>query len=107
MDERERTADGGAEDLERAKLNAETAQIAWQELQRFFAAGAVIAVDPGLDLVEVAWQMSRDNKTQFEQWIADGRVAAVSDAQALAWFEADAAVWAVTVKPWVLVQAPR
>jgi len=28
----------------------------------------------------------------------------VTDAQAITWFEQDAAVWAVVVKPWILVQ---
>ena len=31
-------------------------------------------------------------------------IARVSDAQALAWYEADADVWAVVVRPYVLVQ---
>ena len=32
------------------KINLETAQISWHELQRFFASGNAIAVDPTLDL---------------------------------------------------------
>ncbi|MEI6545293.1 MAG: DUF2288 family protein [Methylococcales bacterium] len=31
-------------------------------------------------------------------------MALVSDQQALAWLEVDADVWAVVVKPWILVQ---
>jgi hypothetical protein len=34
-----------------------------------------------------------------------GQIARVSDAQALAWYESDADVWAVVVRPYVLVQA--
>ncbi|HTH44438.1 MAG TPA: DUF2288 family protein, partial [Oxalicibacterium sp.] len=37
-----------------AKLNMETAQMAWSELLRYFAGGHVIAVSSELDLVEVA-----------------------------------------------------
>ena len=91
-------------DLEWQKLNAETAQIAWKELQRFYAAGSVVVVDAALDLVDVAYQIAQDNAPQFKQWIAEGKIAAVADHQALAWYESDAVVWAVTVKPWVLIQ---
>jgi hypothetical protein len=88
----------------RAKVNLETSRIAWKELQRFFASGVAIAVSPELDLVEVAFQISEDNKKQVAAWLSGGKVGAVSDAQALAWYEADAEVWSVVVSPYVLVQ---
>ncbi len=92
------------DEVYRAKMNLETSRIAWRELQRFFASGAAIFVSPGLDLVEVAFQISEDNKEVVLAWMGTGQVAKVSDEQALAWFEADAAVWAVVVSPYVLVQ---
>ena len=95
---------GEEDELLRAKVNLETARIPWKALQGFFAAGDVLAVAPGLDLVEVAVQMSRDNRTQVQRWLDDGTLAPVADAQALAWYEADAVVWAVVVKPFVVVQ---
>ena len=91
--------------LARDKVNLETSQIAWQELQRFFASGAAIYVAPELDLVEVAYQFSVDNKELVEQWLKSNQIAKVSDQQALIWYEEDAEVWAVVVKPWILVQA--
>jgi hypothetical protein len=90
--------------LFRAKVNLETAQIAWKELQRYFASGAALAVAADLDLVEVAYQMSQDNAAQIQQWIAAGRFGKVSDEQAKAWLAADEILWAVVVSPWVLVQ---
>lgn len=92
-------------EISRAKLNLETSRIPWKELLRFFAGGTVIAVDTGLDLVEVALQVSLDNKTQVEAWIAQGKVGRVSDEQAREWLETDALMWATVVKPWILVQA--
>lgn len=92
------------QDIYRAKVNLETAKIAWKELQRFFASGAAIHVSDDLDLVEVAFQMSRDNAAQIRQWMAAGKLGKVTDEQAAEWFEADALVWAVAVSPWVLVQ---
>ncbi|MTW19550.1 DUF2288 domain-containing protein [Allochromatium palmeri] len=90
--------------LERARLNQETARIPWRELQRFFAQGRVIAVDPRLDLVELALQCSRDEAQVIAAELEHGRLAPVSDAQARAWLTADTELWAVVVKPWVLVQ---
>lgn len=95
---------GELEEISHSKVNQETARIAWKELLRFFAAGTVIAVNPELDLVDVAVQMSRDNKTQVEAWLAAGKIARVSDDLAREWLEADAMLWAVVVKPWIVVQ---
>lgn len=92
------------EEISRAKVNLETSRIPWKELLRFFAGGTVIAVDASLDLVEVALQISQDNKAQVEAWMADGKVGRVSDEQAREWLEADASMWATVVKPWILVQ---
>jgi hypothetical protein len=90
--------------LEKAKVNLETSQIAWKELQRFFAAGLAISVAAELDLVEVAFQFSVDNKNQLEQWLKAGLVAPVADQQASDWYQNDSEVWAVVIRPWVLVQ---
>ena len=49
-----------------AKINLETAQIPWKELERFFAGGMVISVDENVDMIQVA------------QWMASDDVAAIS-----------------------------
>lgn len=95
------------QEIFRAKVNLETSQIPWKELQRFFASGAALVVSEELDLVEVAFQMSQDNAEQIQQWMAVGKFGKVSDAQAAAWYEADALMWAVVVSPWVLVQTAQ
>lgn len=92
------------EEILRAKVNLETSRIAWKELQRFFASGVAISVSPELDLVEVAFQISEDNATQVGRWMDAGLVARVTDEQALSWYDTDAEVWAVVVRPYVLVQ---
>lgn len=92
------------EEVNRAKLNLETAQMAWREMQRYFASGAALYVAPELDLVETAYQMSVDNAEQVRCWMTDGRFGKVSDTQAQAWWDNDARLWAVVVSPWVLVQ---
>lgn len=87
-----------------SKLNLETAQIPWRELQTFFANGSVLSVQSGLDLLVVAEQLVADNTEVFESWLQQGVVAKVSDDEALRWFNADTVVWGVVIKPWVLVQ---
>lgn len=87
-----------------SKLNLETAQIAWRDLQTFFAAGSVVFVDPSQDMLYVAEQLVADNTTVFSQWVEKGWVGPVSDEQALEWYKQDALLWSVVIKPWVLVQ---
>lgn len=91
-------------ELEKAKVNLETAQIHWSELQRFFAKGEAVWVSSDLDFINVAHQFSIDNKIQVQNWLENKQVALVSDEQALRWFEKDAQLWAVVIKPWILVQ---
>ena len=93
--------------LLRAKLNGETSRMPWRELQRFFAGGNMLAVQDGLDLVEVAVRMALDDKQAVSAWLQADCIRHVSDEQAAAWFEADATLWAVVVKPWVLVQQSK
>jgi hypothetical protein len=92
------------QELLRAKVNMETSRIEWRELQQFFASGLAVRVSTTLDLVEVALQMSGDNKAQIESWLVAGMVGKVSDEQAAAWLATAPEVWAVVVSPWVLVQ---
>lgn len=96
--------DPNIDTLNKDKVNQETSKIAWQELQRFFAIGTAVFVADELDLVDVAHQFSIDNKDKVTEWMQNQQVGLVTDAQALTWLETDADVWAVVVKPWILVQ---
>jgi hypothetical protein len=88
----------------RSNIQMEIGPVAWIELARFFAMGSAIVISRELDLAEVAFQISKDNKTIVSQWMLEGKVARVSDEQAKIWFETEAMVSAVVIKPWVLVQ---
>ena len=92
------------EDIEREKLNQETSQIAWKELQKFFATGQAISVSTELDLMDAAYAVSQNDAEKVEQWMTSGKLQPVSDSQAIEWLETDVMVWTVVVKPWVLVQ---
>lgn len=86
------------------KLLLETAKIPWKELQYFFAAGHAVYVSAELDLISVAHHIADDDKDIVEGWMNSGKVTHVSNDQARDWYKSDAQVWAVVVKPWVLVQ---
>ncbi|MGB5397416.1 MAG: DUF2288 domain-containing protein [Gammaproteobacteria bacterium] len=86
------------------KLVLETAKIPWKELQYFFASGHAVYVSTELDLVEVAWHIANDDKQLVENWMQAEKITPVSNDQARDWYNTDAQVWAVVVRPWVLIQ---
>jgi len=86
------------------KINKETARIHWSELQTHFAAGNLVVVDRKLDLVHVAKSVADDDAQKIQEWMQAGSVAPVSDALAVDWQEANKELWAVVIKPWILVQ---
>ena len=92
------------EDLLRVKLNSETAKMAWSELQRFFAAGKTLYVASDLDLIDVAFAFQQDDTGQVGDWLQQEKESPVSDIQARGWLDQNCLLWAVVVKPWVLVQ---
>ncbi|RBP25360.1 hypothetical protein DET50_12362 [Marinobacter pelagius] len=96
-------AESSRDDI-KAKLNLETSRINWHELQTYYARGQVVRVAPELDLLEVAAELTADNKAQFEQWMQKGEVGDVSPDVARTWYDRNAELWAVVVAPWVLVQ---
>ena len=88
----------------RSAIKEQIGIIAWKSLARFFAGGTAVAIDAELDLADVAFQFSQNNRAVVEQWMRSGKVNKVSDEQAKTWFETDATVAAIVISPWVLVQ---
>lgn len=87
-----------------AKLLGETASITWKELQPFFAKGALLWVEPSLDLIEVAQAVAENDANKVSAWLGTGEVGKVSESHALALLDRDPPLWAVVVAPWVLIQ---
>lgn len=86
------------------KLLGETAQIAWPELERFFARGMLLRVTRDLDLVSVAEALAADNAQQVAQWLAAGLVERLQANTAADFATREPQLWAVVVSPWVCVQ---
>lgn len=99
--------DATTADEQIVKLNQQTGKIAWAELQRFFASGAAIYIEPEQDLIQVAVAFENDDATLIAELMNAGKVCKVSDQQANQWLAADVSVWALVVAPWVLVQSVK
>jgi len=95
------------EEASMAEINAQTARISWQELQRFFATGNCVYIAPELDLVMVALHFARDDAAQIKSWKERDLLMRVSDEQAKIWLAEEAELWTVVIKPWVLVQQDK
>ena len=91
-------------DILRAKLNLETARLAWPELERHFARGVVVRVKPGFDLVEAALAVAENRAADVQAWLADGALARAAIEDAQRWHAAQQVFWGVVVAPFVLVQ---
>ncbi len=87
-----------------AKLLGETAPISWQELQPFFARGALLWVDATMDLVEVALAVAQNEQAKVAAWLAAEQVSKVEERRAEDLLARDPKLWAVVVAPWVLIQ---
>ncbi|MEM9101403.1 MAG: DUF2288 domain-containing protein [Pseudomonadota bacterium] len=87
------------------KLNQETAKIDWKSLQVYFAAGKLLEVSEQLDLLEASSAVALNKVNQVQQWMNQGLIGQVSNSLAKQRFEQDLSVWAVVVKPWILIQS--
>jgi len=90
-----------------ARLNQETAKIDWQELQRYYASGNMVEIDTSIDLIKTGVEIVHDNKAVIESLIAENKIKPVDDSRAKQWLEQKQTLWAVVIKPWVLVQLPK
>lgn len=88
----------------RGVLNGQTAMLDWKDLEKHFARGVLIKVDPGIDLMEVGAAFVQDNRQQIETWMSDTKIAKADDNDALNWSVHKPVFWVVVVAPWVLVQ---
>lgn len=88
-----------------AAILGATAPIEWKALEPHFALGQVLTVSQELDLVTVAEAFTRDDSAAVKDWMGAGLVQLTADAQAAVWHERNPDnLWAVVIRPWVLVQ---
>jgi len=86
-----------------AHLNAQTGQITWQELQPFFAKGALQYLATGYDLIDIATALIRDDKLIILPLVEAKILGPLEDAKAKE-IQMNDEFWAVVIAPWVLIQ---
>lgn len=88
----------------RAHLHGETSKLPWTELEKHFARGVVFKVEKGLDILDVAIVIARDDKDSLKTWLENKKVMAAEIEDAKKWNDASASLWSVVVAPFILVQ---
>lgn len=88
----------------RAHLHGETSKLPWTELEKHFARGVVFKVAKGIDILDVALVIARDDKDTLKVWIDNKEVLAVEVEDAQRWHDTSASLWSVVVAPFILVQ---
>lgn len=91
----------------RAHLHGETSKLPWRELEKHFARGVVFKVENGIDILDVAIVIARDDKDRLKTWLDSNKVMAVEVDDAKKWHEESASLWSVVVAPFILVQEPE
>ena len=88
-----------------AAIVGATAQIEWKDLEPNFARGEVLVVASELDLVDVAQALIDDDSASGKGWMQANHLTSASDEQAADWHQRNPdSLWAVVIRPWVLVQ---
>jgi len=88
----------------RAHLHGETSKLPWTELEKHFARGVVFKVARGIDILDVAIVIARDDKDTLKIWVDNKEVTAVEVEDAQKWHDTSASLWSVVVAPFILVQ---
>lgn len=86
------------------KLAKFSGQVDWDYVKPHFESGALLYVDPSLDLKEVGAAFSGDEKERVEGWLKTGDLVKPSEPHANFWQESKAVFTAMVVSPFVLIQ---
>lgn len=87
-----------------AKLNGETAIVAWKEIERFFAKGNVLLIEQGVDLIQCAADMSMDNGAAIEKLINAEKIQSMPIEFVKENCKPETEFWSVVVAPYILAQ---
>jgi hypothetical protein len=85
-------------------INKQTAKMSWKELERAYAQGRVIYLDPTLDMIDTAVSFINDDKVAIESYTSEKKLWKVCDEQAGLWAEKEITFWSVCIPPFVLIQ---
>jgi hypothetical protein len=91
-----------ASDLD--KLEKYTGEVSWKYLEKHYHSGALLYVDPSLDLIAVGKAFADDDADSVAKWRKSGDIIQPSTPHAFYWEESDAGFTALVVSPFVLIQ---
>lgn len=80
----------------------------WADVKQHVVNGAVVVVDPRLDLATVARAAAKDDSGRFQRWLREGGLRRPSEVDLAAWNAVpDLPIRFVIVRPWVFVTEPQ
>jgi len=86
------------------KLEKYTGEVDWKYLEKHYEAGAMLSIDPSLDLVAVGKAISEDDADAVSAWKKTGDIIQPSAPHALYWEDSNPKFLALVVSPFVLAQ---
>jgi hypothetical protein len=89
---------------EEDKLSKYTGDVDWGYLKPHFEAGAMIYVDPSLDLKTAGLAFSEDDQVQVKAWLRSGDLVQPCRLHADHWEQEKTRFTAMIVRPFVLAQ---
>ena len=103
------------QEVSRVTINLETARISWKDLEVLYmdvlmlrSHGCERAAPQHYQKLlstEVALQIIKDNAKSLKNWMTKGKIDTVTDDQAKQYADTQTSVWAVVIKPWILIQS--
>jgi len=90
-----------------AKLNGETAIVAWKEIERFFAKGNLLLIDQSVDLINCAADLSLDNTKEIKPLIDAEKIQRMPIEFVKANCKPETEFWTVVVAPYILSQLKK
>lgn len=89
-----------------ARFKEELAEVCWRDLRTHVQHDTLITLAPGLDLVETATAVARDDGARIKAWIAEGKLGKPSAGDIMAWEkQMDKPFLMLIVQPYILMQA--
>jgi hypothetical protein len=86
------------------KLEKYSGDVDWNYLKPHYAAGALIYVDPALDLKSAGMVFTEDDTVQVQAWMKSGDLVQPCDLHVEHWIKAETRFNAMIVRPFVLAQ---
>lgn len=86
------------------KLEKYSGDVDWSYLKPHYEAGAMVYVDPALDLKTAGIAFTEDNTAQVQAWLKSGDLVQPCDLHVAHWLQTKTRFNAMIVRPFVLAQ---